>query len=78
MNLQNQYLIMRHDRSKPNEQGIIISSLENGVLSQYGLAQSDGAAIEESVTTSGLSKNIIIVSSPFSRTMETAEIRRLN
>ncbi|KAI3986313.1 hypothetical protein MKX01_002158 [Papaver californicum] len=36
--LGNKYWILRHGKSIPNEKGLIVSSLENGVLSEYQLA----------------------------------------
>jgi hypothetical protein len=32
--------VLRHGRSKANEAGIIVSSLENGVKPEHGLAES--------------------------------------
>jgi hypothetical protein len=32
--------VLRHGRSKANEAGIIVSSIDNGVKSEYGLAES--------------------------------------
>ncbi|XWS67629.1 hypothetical protein CRYUN_Cryun04dG0022100 [Craigia yunnanensis] len=36
--LHNRYWILRHGKSIPNEKGLIVSSLENGILLEYRLA----------------------------------------
>ncbi|KAH9290658.1 hypothetical protein KI387_034775, partial [Taxus chinensis] len=36
--MKNKYWVLRHGRSIPNQNGLIVSSLENGVLPEYGLA----------------------------------------
>ncbi|XP_024379094.1 uncharacterized protein [Physcomitrium patens] len=38
--LKNRYWVLRHGRSVPNEAGLIVSHLSNGVLPNYGLAPS--------------------------------------
>ncbi|XP_020242880.1 uncharacterized protein LOC109821092 isoform X2 [Asparagus officinalis] len=35
--LRNSYWVLRHGKSIPNEKGLIVSSLENGVLPEFGL-----------------------------------------
>ncbi|XP_078446292.1 phosphoglycerate mutase family protein isoform X2 [Wolffia australiana] len=37
--LRNKYWILRHGKSIPNERGIIVSSLEKGILKEFGLAE---------------------------------------
>ncbi|XP_078174064.1 phosphoglycerate mutase family protein isoform X3 [Carex rostrata] len=36
--LRNNYWVLRHGRSIPNERGLIVSSLENGTREEFGLA----------------------------------------
>lgn len=80
--LRNQYWVLRHGKSIPNEKGIIVSSLENGTLEQYKLA-SEGVEqarlageafrriLEENKILLG---NVRICYSPFSRTSHTAKV----
>ncbi|KAH6777113.1 Phosphoglycerate mutase family protein [Perilla frutescens var. frutescens] len=80
--VKNSYWILRHGKSIPNQRGLIVSSLENGVLEEYQLA-SDGvdqarlagesflkALREHNI---GLEK-VRICYSPFSRTTHTAKV----
>ncbi|XP_021609802.1 uncharacterized protein LOC110613140 isoform X2 [Manihot esculenta] len=78
----NRYWILRHGKSIPNERGLIVSSLENGVLSQYQLA-SEG--VEQAQLAGELfvkqleERNIPLESvricySPFARTSHTAKV----
>jgi broad specificity phosphatase PhoE len=39
----NRYWVLRHGKSIPNERGLVVSSMENGVLPEYQLAP-DGVA----------------------------------
>ncbi|GAQ87477.1 phosphoglycerate mutase family protein [Klebsormidium nitens] len=80
--LQNCYWILRHGLSKPNEAGLIVSSVDNGVMPEHGLADAGkeqakqagrtlrNALVAEKVDVRTLS----IFASPFSRTQETAAI----
>eukprot|EP00243_Klebsormidium_subtile_P001681 TRINITY_DN13073_c0_g1_i2.p1 TRINITY_DN13073_c0_g1~~TRINITY_DN13073_c0_g1_i2.p1 ORF type:complete len:230 (+),score=39.51 TRINITY_DN13073_c0_g1_i2:199-888(+) len=80
--LQNTYWILRHGLSKPNEAGLIVSSLDNGVMPEHGLAEAGkqqakqagrmlrSALVAEKVEVTTVS----IFASPFSRTQETAAI----
>lgn len=79
--LQNRYWVLRHGKSVPNEKGLIVSSLENGVLPEFGLC-SDGlrqAQLAGELFTKELKKgkilleNVRICYSPFSRTIQTAK-----
>lgn len=76
----NRYWILRHGKSIPNEKGLIVSSLENGVLEEYQLA-SEGvnqARIAGELFQKGLKdanftlENVRICYSPFARTTHTA------
>lgn len=78
----NKYWVARHGRSIPNEKGLIVSSLANGVLPEYGLAaegilQAKAAAelfLKEIRKESIPSEKVRIYFSPFSRTRQTAEV----
>jgi len=77
MKLKNQYFGLRHGRSEANEKGIIISHPDNGIP-YYGLVEKGKKQVEKSVSLAKqqgiLDENIIIISSPFKRCRETAEI----
>nr|GLL23563.1 uncharacterized protein LOC109161348 isoform X2 [Ipomoea trifida] len=80
--LRNRYWVLRHGKSIPNELGLIVSSMENGILEQYKL----GAAGVEQARLAGDSfrkelidnkfqpENVRICYSPFSRTRHTAKV----
>ncbi|KAI5077510.1 hypothetical protein GOP47_0007334 [Adiantum capillus-veneris] len=80
MELKNKYWILRHGRSKPNERGLIVSHLSNGVLEEHGLsavginqAQEAGRLFLKETLAMGLGTNKVrIYCSPFSRTIDTA------
>ncbi|WOG95730.1 hypothetical protein DCAR_0415057 [Daucus carota subsp. sativus] len=80
--LQNKYWVLRHGKSIPNDQGIIVSSMENGVLDKYKLAPEgiDQARLAGQTFLKELEKNhlsikdVRICYSPFSRTRHTAEM----
>ncbi len=72
--LRNIYYCMRHGRSAANEAGIILSSPEDGILADWGLADGADEAIRWNIRESGLDGGVVIYSSPFSRTMQTAAI----
>nr|ABK24043.1 unknown [Picea sitchensis] len=77
----NKYWVARHGRSIPNEKGLIVSSLANGVLPEYGLAaegvlQAKAAAelFLKEIRKEGIPfEKVRIYLSPFSRTRQTAE-----
>ncbi|KAJ8625680.1 hypothetical protein MRB53_034210 [Persea americana] len=81
-NLRNRYWVLRHGKSIPNEKGLIISSLENGRLAEYGLAsegvsqaQLAGELLLKELKAKNIPlENIRICYSPFSRTMQTAKM----
>ena len=73
--LRNTYYLMRHGISVPNKEGIIISTIENGARPEHGLVAPDGyEQAEQSALASGLGEDTLIVASPFSRTIQTAEV----
>ncbi|XP_078174063.1 phosphoglycerate mutase family protein isoform X2 [Carex rostrata] len=83
--LRNNYWVLRHGRSIPNERGLIVSSLENGTREEFGLA---ALGIEQAKLAGELFKKleeknftidrVRICYSPFSRTTETArEVARV-
>lgn len=76
LQLKNRYFVMRHGRSLANEQDIIVSWPENGVLSEYGLSEEGRSQVEAVANDCDLSRNILIYSSDFSRACQTAEIVR--
>jgi len=79
--LKNKYWVVRHGRSIPNEKGLIVSSLANGVLPEYGLSsegilQAKAAAelfLKEIIKENIPLEKVRIYISPFSRTRQTAE-----
>eukprot|EP00249_Psilotum_nudum_P013078 c24141_g1_i2 orf=543-1034(-) len=78
--LKNRYWVLRHGRSTPNEKGLIVAHLSNGVLPQYGLsptgfvqAKTAAELFLTEIEAEGISlQNVRIYSSPFSRTRDTA------
>ncbi|KAH7285488.1 hypothetical protein KP509_33G030600 [Ceratopteris richardii] len=81
MELKNQYWVLRHGRSKPNERGLIVSHLSNGVLEEHALssegvkqAQEAGyQLIKELAIINFPLEKVRIYCSPFSRTVDTAK-----
>ncbi|KAG9452641.1 hypothetical protein H6P81_005545 [Aristolochia fimbriata] len=79
--LRNKYWVLRHGKSIPNERGLIVSSVEKGVLEEYGLAQEGvGQAqlagellLKELQLTNTPLDAVRICYSPFSRTTQTAK-----
>ncbi|XP_038901551.1 uncharacterized protein LOC120088380 isoform X1 [Benincasa hispida] len=80
--LSNKYWILRHGKSIPNEKGLIVSSIENGILPEYQLApegveQAQLAGeqfLKELKENSTSLENVRICYSPFSRTIHTAKV----
>lgn len=80
--LKNRYWILRHGKSIPNQRGLVVSSLENGVLEEYQLAPDgvDQARLAGESFLKALRENDIglekvrICYSPFSRTTHTARV----
>ncbi|GJP43106.1 hypothetical protein CLOM_g2603 [Closterium sp. NIES-68] len=84
--LRSRYVLLRHGRSMANERGLIVSSLANGVSTEFGLApegrqqaQRAGRLLGELLEKQGVSvQDVIILASPFSRTQQTAaEVARV-
>ncbi|XP_021867264.1 metal-independent phosphoserine phosphatase [Spinacia oleracea] len=80
--LKNNYWILRHGKSIPNQKGLIVSSLENGTLAEYQLAD-DGVAqaqlagellLKDLKDANIPLKNVRICYSPFARTAHTAKV----
>jgi broad specificity phosphatase PhoE len=75
--MNNQYILLRHGQSISNINDIVISTIENGVKSEYGLTK---LGVEQiTITAKNLAQkfsleNIIIITSPFKRTVESALI----
>lgn len=80
--LKNKYFVLRHGRSIPNENGLIVASMEHGALQEYGLAptgilqaEDAGKTFLKKLQEENVSINKVrIYSSPFSRTRQTAEL----
>ncbi|KAK8935400.1 hypothetical protein KSP39_PZI013217 [Platanthera zijinensis] len=80
--LRNSYWILRHGRSIPNEKGIIVSSMENGTLKEFGLtpegmqqAKLAGELFHKELKARNISMDAVrICYSPFSRTTHTSKI----
>jgi broad specificity phosphatase PhoE len=85
--LRHTYVVMRHGFSKPNERGRICSTMVEGVQPENGLndtgrsqSYASAARLAQYVEAhlSGLNKenseDVVVVSSPFARARETAEI----
>lgn len=80
--LGNNYWVLRHGKSIPNERGLIVSSMENGTLEEYKLAsegviqaQLAGELFQKELTEKKIPlKNVRICYSPFSRTIHTAKV----
>ena len=72
--LQNQYFVLRHGESTANQQGLIVSSPDNGIIN-YGLSKTGRDQITNSVKTNQKVKKVTqIISSDFLRTNESAVI----
>lgn len=78
----NKYWVLRHGRSIPNQNGLIVSSLENGTREEYNLAPEgvNQARTAGELFLKELEKNKIplenvrVCYSPFSRTKHTAQV----
>ena len=76
---QNVFYCLRHGRSKANEAGLIVSTMENGTKPDWGLhdigvqqAQDAGRTLRNLLDASSPGP-VLFVTSPFSRTRQTAE-----
>jgi probable phosphoglycerate mutase len=78
--MKNIYFVLRHGQSKANVAGIVLSHLEDGKKIDYTLTPDGEEQVRESVSkakeSGEIDENTIIISSPFSRTMRTAEIAK--
>lgn len=80
--MKNRYWVLRHGKSIPNERGLIVSSLENGIRSEYQLASEGvdqahlaGQNFLKELSESGLPvEKVRICYSPFARTSHTAKV----
>ncbi|XP_010242876.1 PREDICTED: uncharacterized protein LOC104587113 isoform X1 [Nelumbo nucifera] len=80
--LRNRYWVLRHGKSIPNERGLIVCSMENGMLNEYQLAsegvnqaQIAGEAFKKELKENNIPlENVRICYSPFSRTTHTAKV----
>ncbi|KAF9608601.1 hypothetical protein IFM89_010086 [Coptis chinensis] len=80
--LRNKYWVLRHGKSIPNEKGLIVSSLEHGILSEYQLApegvnqaQLAGISFLKELKEDNVPlESVRICYSPFSRTTHTAKV----
>ncbi|PNX75274.1 phosphoglycerate mutase-like protein [Trifolium pratense] len=82
VSLKNKYWVLRHGKSIPNERGLVVSSMENGIRSEFQLAP-DGVNQAQLAANSFLKEleanniplaNVRICYSPFSRTTHTANV----
>lgn len=64
---------LRHGQSEANEQGIIVSDPVAGSKG-YGLTPAGGAQLCETSSAAALDHSVMILCSPFLRTIETARI----
>lgn len=72
--LENHYVAIRHGQSIANQQGLIVSTPENGI-SGYGLSDHGKIQVRKSISEYGNIANVsLIVSSDFKRAYETALI----
>lgn len=71
--LRNNFHLMRHGHSKPNEQELIVSTLPLGLLPQHGLTDRGRQEVHAAGQKAPLNGDCIIYSSDFSRAVETAE-----
>lgn len=80
--LKNQYFLLRHGISQANEAGVIVSRPENGTLSRWGLSKNGRADTHKKLAPEAIARlcpgftreNILVLSSDFSRALETAQI----
>ncbi|KAL1347393.1 hypothetical protein HN51_023478 [Arachis hypogaea] len=78
----NSYWVLRHGKSIPNEQGLIVSSMENGTRPEFqlateGIEQAHVAAklFQQELEANNIPlANVRICYSPFSRTKHTAQV----
>lgn len=80
MNLKHTYWLLRHGKSMANELDIIVSDMANGIDEKYGLsevgqqqARQAGASLKKELQEQLAANRVMLYSSPFSRTMQTAQ-----
>ena len=74
--LKNRYFIIRHGQSLANQQGLIVSTPENGI-DGYGLSDHGKQQVKQSISKLKDASSIsLIISSDFKRAYETAQISR--
>jgi broad specificity phosphatase PhoE len=78
--LRHRYFAVRHGFSVPNELKVIVSSLDRGVETQYGLAPKGidqavqlGHSLARQLAQTGDKSRVLMLVSPFSRAQETAQ-----
>ena len=64
---------LRHGQSEANEQGIVISDRSVGAK-EYGLTEVGREQIHQTATETSLSRDTVILCSPFLRTTATAQL----
>ncbi|KAJ6897279.1 hypothetical protein NC651_023217 [Populus alba x Populus x berolinensis] len=82
MFLRNKYWVLRHGKSIPNEKGLIVSSMENGIKEEYqladegvGQAQLAGELFLKELKERNIPlESVRICYSPFARTSHTAKV----
>jgi probable phosphoglycerate mutase len=78
--MNNSYLVLRHGQSKANEVGIVLSYPEEGKKIDYTLTPIGEDQVHDVIPKSrgagALDDSTIIVTSPFSRCLRTAEIAK--
>ncbi|KAG9144550.1 hypothetical protein Leryth_010764 [Lithospermum erythrorhizon] len=80
--LRNKYWVLRHGKSIPNVKGLIVSSMENGILEEYKLADEGveqarlaGESFLKAMNENDIPlANVRICYSPFARTAHTAQV----
>lgn len=74
--LHNEYYVQRHEESVPNKLGIIVSDPKRGKMRVFGLTKFGKlhARVVAEINECALGSDTLIVSSPSSRTKDTAKI----
>ncbi|KAH8047268.1 Histidine phosphatase [Aureococcus anophagefferens] len=77
--LKNEFVALRHGWSEANEAGIIVSRIESGRLPRYGLhakGRAQAAAVAEPLAALAGAREVVVLASDFSRTLDTAAVAR--
>ncbi|KAH8065808.1 Histidine phosphatase [Aureococcus anophagefferens] len=75
--LKNEFVALRHGWSEANEAGIIVSRIESGRLPRYGLhakGRAQAAAVAEPLAALAGAREVVVLASDFSRTLDTAAV----